>query len=182
MLQHDQSILVVVDFQDTVMPNGEADRGVLVSAAKRLIAGARILGVPILATEQNPEKLGTSISQIQDALGDAPCLSKMAFSAFGEPSVMEVIQATGRSQLVLTGVETHICVLQSALGALASGLSPYVVRDGVASLSPASHEAGLARMSAAGVVLPTVQMVLFEWLGRAGTPEFREALPLLKNP
>lgn len=180
MLDHAQAALAVVDFQDKLMPDdAEAVRSFLDHAVK-LVECARCLDMPILVTEQNPERLGGTNAVIAEALSDIPRLSKMEFSCAGNEAFRAALRATGRRQVLVMGMETHICVLQTALGLKERGYEPFVVRDATLSMRDAEHQAGLQRLVQEGVKLATTQMAIFELLRAAGTPEFKRMLPLLK--
>ena len=180
MLNRTQSVLLVVDLQDKVMPGDEEVRERVFINAMRMMKAAALLNVPVMLTEQNPGKLGKTNERITSLLEKGRPIPKMEFGALGNEAVRDAIAHTGRKQLVLVGVETHVCVLQSALGALELGYTPYVVRDAIASRNEEEHDAGIARMREDGVGIVTVEMALFEWLRAAGTDVFRKVLPLLK--
>ncbi|MFP4501709.1 MAG: isochorismatase family protein [Candidatus Hydrogenedentota bacterium] len=180
MLTREQAALVVVDFQDKLMPKKEEVVDAFLERAVKLIRTAQTLDMPVLVTEQYPEKLGSSTERIAQALADTPRFAKFAFSAWGDPGFREALGATGRNQCLVMGMESHICVLQTALGLQEAGLSPYVVRDACVSMKKEEHKAGLARLMQEGVPLVTTQMAIFELLGAAGTPTFKSMLPLLK--
>jgi nicotinamidase-related amidase len=180
MIDREQSVLLVVDIQDRLFPTDSSVRERFLDNAAILIQAARLLHVPVLATVQNPEKLGATNACIAALLDGAPSIHKMEFGALSNAETQEALAATGRKQLLLIGMETHICVLQTALGAVEQGYSPYVVRDAVASRARDQHKAGIARMQRHGVGMLTVEMTIFEWLRIAGTDEFRSVLPLLK--
>jgi len=180
MLDRTRAVLVVVDFQDKVMPRDAATVEQIVGNTIRFVEAARKMGLPILVTEQNPEKLGTTTERLARVIEDLPRISKMEFSCLGNADFRAALEKTGRRQLILTGVEAHVCILQTALEAIESGYEAFVVTDAVASLSPASAEAGFRRMAQNGVQLVTTQMALFELLRAAGTDLFRELRDLLK--
>lgn len=180
MLDRTQSALVVIDIQDKLLPQDAAVRQRLIERTVKLIQSAHTLGIPVLATEQNPDRLGQTTDAVREALGTAPRLGKLEFGCLNNAPFKEALDAAGRRQVLLTGIEAHICVLQTALGALDAKHEVFVARDAIASLDPEEYEAGLARMERAGVNLVTAQMAIFEWLGAAGTPEFKAMLPLLK--
>lgn len=179
LIKRDQSLLLVVDVQAKLAPaifEGEA----AVANNVRLLAGAGQLGVPRYVSEQYVRGLGPSLPAIREAAGDACFFEKMHFSCTGEPGVLEMLRAAGRRQIVLTGMETHVCVLQTAFGLVEAGFSVFLVADAASSRSPENRSAAIERMRAGGVHIVTTEMVLFEWLHRAGTDEFRAMLPLIK--
>lgn len=180
MLDREQSVLLVVDIQDVLLPADDTVRGRFLENAARIIQAAQALHVPVLATEQNPEKLGPTNAGIAAVLGETRILPKMEFGAMGNAEAKEALAQSGRKQLIIVGMETHICVLQTAMGAIEQGYSPYVVRDAVASRMREQYKAGISRMNRHGVGIVTVEMVIFEWLRVAGTDDFRRILPLVK--
>lgn len=173
------SALVVIDMQEHLVP--------AMLAPARTIRNARLLlqattytGVPTLLTEQYPKGLGHTIPAIKSAAGGAQVLSKMHFSCMEDSGFATAFKALGRRQVVLTGMEAHICVMQTAASLVEEGYEVFVVSDATASRTLESETACLARLSAAGVSVVTTEMVIFEWLGRAGTDAFKKMLPLIK--
>jgi len=180
MLKREHTALVVIDIQDKLLPKREGVADALVAKTIRLVKVAQGLGIPVLVTEQNPEKLGPTTAPLLEALGDTPRMGKLEFACTANAAFTESLETVGRKQLLLTGVEAHICVLQTALGAREQGLEAFVVQDAVASLDADEQVAGLRRMERDGAEIVTTQMAIFELLGAAGTPEFRQLMPLLK--
>lgn len=179
MLHKDRMTLVVVDFQDRLLPKIPVAGKVLAKAA-RLIEFAKLLDIPIVLTEQYPKGLGPTAASLRDALPDIEPVEKVSFGCFGDAGFRRALAATGRGQVLLTGVETHVCIMQTALGGLDEGYDVYVPRDAVASREKDQYKAGLARMRAAGVNEVTVEMAMFEALREAGTTAFKSVLPLIK--
>lgn len=149
----------------------------VVARAVRLAEAAQLLGVPICATEQNPAKLGPTVAPL--AAYPQSVLSKTAFSATGDPGFAALLPATA-SEIVVAGVEAHVCVLQTVLGLRGSGHRVFMVADAVGSRDPADKAAALDRASWHGAEVVTSEMVLFEWLSDAKHPRFREVQKLLK--
>ncbi len=171
--------LLVVDLQESLRRAvAEADR--TVENCARLAAGARILGVPALVTTQYAARLGATVPQVAEALGEFEPLDKMTFSCCGAPGFLGRLAGLGRDTLVVCGVEAHVCVLQTALDLLGHGYRVHVVADAVASRAPENRVLALERMRAAGAVVSSTEMVLFELLREAGTPEFRAVQALVK--
>lgn len=181
-----RSQLLVIDIQERLMPAVDgADR--VAANAGILIRSAERLGIPITVTEQYPKGLGRTVPDVADRLPDsAAILPKTAFSGAGEPAIaahLARLRAEDRDQAILCGAEAHVCVLQTALGLRAEGMTVFVVADAVSSRSPHSVAAAQARLVQAGCVWVTTEMVVFEWLERAGTEEFRALAPLIReNP
>jgi nicotinamidase-related amidase len=179
MLDRQKAVLVVVDFQEKLLPTIPVTDAILPQAIK-LIRFARKFDIPILWTEQYPRGLGSTVPEIATELEGLTPIEKTSFGCMGDVGFERALENTGRKQLLLTGVETHVCMMQTALAAVEQGYEVYVPRDAVASQEKRQYKAGLRRMEQAGVVLGTTQMILFELLREAGTPEFKQALPLLK--
>ncbi len=174
--------LLAVDLQEGFAPHihGWDD---LRSRAVTMIDAARELGIPITATEQNPEKLGATVPDVKAALGEAPVRSKLAFSCLRVPDVLARVRAAVPVNLLILGIETHVCILQTALDALArppGEIRPYVLVDAVGSRRPLDRDTALRRLERAGAVLTTVESAIFEALEEAGTPRFRRVLPLVR--
>jgi nicotinamidase-related amidase len=175
LLHPAQSTLVVIDIQERLMPViHEAER--VFANANRILAGARLLGVHTLLTEQYPKGLGRTCSEI--ALDGEPVLEKMSFSCMLDESVRNSIPEGNK--LVLCGVEAHICVLKTALDALDSGREVHVLADAVSSRTPQNHHLALERLRQAGAFIASTEMVLFQWLDYAGTDAFRAVSKLIK--
>lgn len=175
ILNADTSNLVVIDLQGRLMPaihEGES----VIAQANRLIAGARAVGVSLCATEQNPDGLGHTVDAVD--LGDAPVFAKMSFDATRAPGLLDWLPIGHAA--VVAGCESHVCVLQTVLGLRAQGCRVAVVRDAVGSRTPESKAAALDRMAREGAEIVTAEMVLFEWLGDADHPAFRDVIRLVK--
>ncbi|HVL73019.1 MAG TPA: isochorismatase family protein [Beijerinckiaceae bacterium] len=168
--------LLLVDLQERLMPAIAGSEGVVANAL-RLGEAARLLDVPVLATEQNPAGLGGNLPEI--AALASRTLPKNHFDATREAG-FEAALPPGRDTIVVAGCETHVCVLQTVLGLLGRGRSVALVADAVGSRLPANRDAALARAKAHGADLVTTEMVVFEWLGTCDHPRFREALRLVK--
>lgn len=188
LIRRDASLLLIVDIQEKLAPaifGGDA----AIANSVRLLCGARQLGVPRFVSEQYVRGLGPSRPEIRNATTiettagrtvDAHFFEKTHFSCAGEPGVVDMLRASGRLQIVLTGMEAHVCVLQTAFGLMEAGFEVFLVADASASRSPENRSAAIERMRAGGVHIVTTEMVLFEWLEKAATDEFRATLPLLK--
>jgi nicotinamidase-related amidase len=169
------AVLLLIDLQKRLMPVIH-DQEPVVARAVRLAEAAQLLGVPICATEQVPAKLGTTVAPL--AAYPQSVLSKTAFSATGDPGFPDLLPA-GTSEIVVAGVEAHVCVLQTVLGLLRPGRRVFMVADAVGSRDPADKAAALDRASRHGAEIVTSEMVLFEWLRDATHPRFREVQKLL---
>lgn len=178
------SQVVVIDVQEKLLPAMMNPENVL-SRIEILAAAARRLAVPALITEQYPRGLGKTCAPVLEAFGnEAALLEKLTFSAAQEDAcaahLARIAHTQNRRQIVLCGIESHVCVLQSALDFVASGYEVFVVTDAVSSRAAASMEFAFRRMERAGASLVTTEMVVFEWLQRAGTDDFRTLSKLIR--
>ncbi len=180
MLKTDQTVLVVIDVQGKlaqVMHEKEA----LFANLEKIIKGAQVLGLPLIWTEQAPEKLGPTSPEIAALLASqAKPIAKSSFSCCGHPPFMEALKMLNRRQVLLTGIETHVCVYQTALDLLTAGYEVQVVTDAVSSRTAENKHIGLERMKTAGAALTGVEMALFELLRVAEGPQFKEIAKIVK--
>jgi nicotinamidase-related amidase len=175
LLERDRAALVVVDVQEGFRKAvGEFDA--VARNAGLLVRGARILGVPVLVTEQYPRGLGGTVPEVAEHLDGVPRLEKVEFDA----TEVEGFELGGRDQALICGIEAHVCVAQTAAGLLDLDVDVQVATDAVSSRTAGNRRAGLAKMEASGAMLTSTEMALFELLGRAGTPEFKEVQALVK--
>ncbi|MEZ5923885.1 MAG: hydrolase [Hyphomicrobiaceae bacterium] len=181
-MRRTQSQLLVVDIQDRLLPTIDGHAQV-VFAAERLIRYARRLDVPMTISEQYPRGLGPTSARLLEVAGnEAARLDKVEFSCLANPALaghLDRIKAAGRSQIVVAGMEAHVCVLQTVLDLLTAGYEVFLVADGVGSRAALSRSLAIERMRAAGATIVDNEMVMFEWLERAGSPEFKELQKLL---
>lgn len=179
LLDPRRSVLLVVDLQEKLVP-AIPDGETVIDRTGRLIDAAHRLDVPVLASEQYPRGLGVTVQPLRDRLGPGACVEKDTFDALRAPEVVRRLAASRRDQVVLAGTEAHVCVLQTAFGCRARGYGTFVVADAVGSRAPTSREHALARLRAGGAGVVTMEMVIFEWLERAGTDAFRAVMPLVR--
>lgn len=176
------SLLLCVDVQERLcqaMPKDALAR--LVSQASVLLHGAKQLGVPVVVSEQYRRGLGPTVPQLAAVWPEGtPVLDKLEFSAWASPSLSQAIAASGRKQIVVFGMETHICVYQTVRDLASAGYAVHVPQDAVCSRDPDNARAGLALAERAGGVVTTTETVLFDWLFRAGTPAFKAVSALVK--
>jgi nicotinamidase-related amidase len=180
LLSRDHSVLVIVDVQDVFLKLIKV-KNLIVENIQLLVQVARQLEIPILATTQNAEKLGSLVPEIAEFIGDAPVVDKLCFSCMASETFAKNLQATGRSQAVLVGVEVHICVMQTALDMLKAGYMVHVPYNAVASRLKRDWKYALLRLANSGVTVSAMESVIYEWLYEAGTDSFRAVLPLLKT-
>lgn len=174
-----KAVLTLIDVQEKLAPVMH-ERDACVGAIRKLLQGLTALRVPVLWAEQIPEKMGPTLAELRELLpGQAP-IHKTAFSCWGEPAYRGALRALDRPQVLLAGIETHVCVYQTACDLLAEGYQVKVVTDAVSSRTPANRQAGIEAMRDAGAGIATVEMVLFELLRDAGNPAFREILKIVR--
>lgn len=175
MLDRSRAALVVVDVQEAFR-KAVADFDRVAQRSAILVRGAQAIGIPVLVTEQYPRGLGATVPEVAEVLGELPRLPKTAFSAMRA----EGFDLGGCDQALLCGIETHVCVAQTALDMLAAGTQVQLACDAVASRSEQDRETALRRLERAGVTLTSVEAALFELLGEAGTPEFKAVQELVR--
>jgi nicotinamidase-related amidase len=163
--------LLVVDMQEKLLAAIPAARR-LVWNVRRLIDGAKILDITVAATEQYPKGLGPTAPELAERL--IPIPSKLTFSCGGCPGIFREFHARGVCKILLTGIETHVCVEQTAIDLLSDGWSVFVAVDAVGSRFEIDYHTALQRMDSAGATLTTSEAALFEWCRVAGTPEFKQ--------
>lgn len=178
-LDRSKSVLVLVDVQEKLLAAMPDPAGVI-ARTETLLRGCRALGVPVIHTEQVPDKLGPTVPAIRALLDGRPAISKSVFSCFRQPEFEDRLDASGRTQAILAGVESHVCVLQTALDLLAEDYAVCVVADAVASRKAGDLAIALRAMEQAGAVLAGVESVLFQLLGTAEDPAFREIHRLIR--
>jgi nicotinamidase-related amidase len=181
-LEDEQCALIVVDMQEKLLPPiWEKER--LVRNVQLLIRLAGILKIPALVTTQYAKGLGNTVPGIASMLPDNPPIDKLMFSCFGSDVFCSLLKRLPgpRTTVLLCGMETHICVMQTAMGALREGYLVHVASDAVSSRTELNWRIGLDRMRAAGAVLSSTEMMIYELLRSSGAPAFRELLPYLKG-
>ena len=179
MLKRNETCLLVIDFQEKLLPKMQHGEEVLARAVK-LVQFARTLDLPVLWTEQYPKGIGPTVSSLTEVLSGLSPFEKLSFGCFGEPGFAEQVSDLGRRQLLIIGIEAHVCVLQTALAGHEAGYEVYVAQDAVSSRHTQDCDAGLQRMRDAGISIVTVEMAMFEILRAAGTEEFKKVLPIIK--
>jgi len=179
LLDRQSSRLVVIDVQEKLLPHIPVAES-LVANCRKLIRGAAVLGVPAEATEQYPKGLGPTVTELGELLATAVLPEKLRFSGAGVLAPGPAAD-NDRDQLVLCGIEAHVCVLQTALDLMALGYRVHVPADAVASRRKLDWQIALGRLADSGVVVTTTESVLFEWCEQAGTDEFREISRLVTD-
>jgi nicotinamidase-related amidase len=177
LLERAKSLLLLVDMQERLVP-AMADAAAVTDRCGILLKAAYELGVPIFASEQYPKGLGATLPALAEFATRR--MEKLEFSAYANLAIRDELKRAGQSQLILAGVEAHVCVLQTGLELIDAGYQVFVVADAVASRRPESREVALHRIARAGATLITVEMALFEWLRSASAPEFRSISKLIR--
>jgi nicotinamidase-related amidase len=180
LLSRDQSVLVVVDMQEPFL-NVMHGRDNLVQNVALLCRAARILNVPILATTQNVARLGDTVPTIVEAFGlETPVIDKMCFSCAASESFCHSLATFERRQVLVCGVETHICISQTVADLSEMGFQVAVAPDAVSARTLERHKLGMERIRDLGILPVAAEAAVYEWLQAAGTPEFKAILPLVK--
>ncbi|MBI4917389.1 MAG: isochorismatase family protein [Acidobacteria bacterium] len=175
--------LLVIDLQEKFVPFLR-HKGRVLRATRLLLRTAGVLGIPVVVTEHNPERIGATVPEIASELERLPGharLRKDIFSCLGDEAVREAVVACRRPTILVAGCETHICVLQTTLDALAAGYGVHVAADAVSSRAVLDWERGLGRITRAGAVVSTAEMTAYELLGRSDTAAFKALLPTFKE-
>jgi nicotinamidase-related amidase len=175
MLDRDRAALVVVDVQEAFRP-AVRDFDEVTHGVAALVQGARILGLPVVVTQQYPKGLGQTVPEVAEHLDGIEPVDKVTFSA----AAADGFDLDGRDQALICGIESHVCVSQTAHDLLDRGVEVHVARDAVTSRTDANRELGLHKMEGSGAVLSSVEAALFELLGAAGTDEFKQVQGLIK--
>jgi nicotinamidase-related amidase len=178
-LTTDTTALLVIDMQERLFPVMHEKEKLLRNVIK-LIKGAQVLEIPILLTEQYPRGLGPTLPEIKGLLTDIEPIEKVSFNCCDEEAFCQALGALKRKQVLVAGIEAHICVYQTALALSRTGYEVQVVGDGVSSREPENRLVALLKMGAAGVSPTTTEMALFELLRVAGTEKFKQISNIVK--
>jgi nicotinamidase-related amidase len=173
LIHRDKSCLLVVDIQDKLVP-AIHNKEQLINNSKWLIGIANILKVPVLTSEQYPQGLGQTIEELRAILPEDTYMEKTYFSCMSEPSCNKMINERRPDQVVVIGMEAHVCVLQTAIQLKQQAREVYVVADCVSSRNPEDKALALERMRANGIHIVTREMVAFEWMQKSGTDTFKQ--------
>jgi nicotinamidase-related amidase len=179
-LRREEAFLLVVDVQQKLAPHVEGhDR--VISKTAALVRAARKLSIPVLISEHCPELIGATVPSLLELVGAEAVMRKTHFAGTDEPALFSRIESLKRKQAVVCGMEAHVCVMQTALGLSERAFQPFVVRDAVGSRREEDRETALDRVRGAGCEIATAEMAIFEWMGRADIPQFRELLAIVKS-
>ncbi len=173
------SLFLIVDIQEKLAP-AMWHKEDTVSTAGKLLQAATILEVPHLVSEQYPAGIGRTHASLLEHIDESRVVEKMTFSCMEEENFVTALEATGRKQIVVVGMETHVCVLQTVLDLVSAGYQVFVVDDAVASRTVKNKMLGIERMRQCGAQVVSSEMVMFEWLHVAGSEKFKAILPLIK--
>jgi nicotinamidase-related amidase len=180
LLRPERAVLVLIDLQERLLPAIEGHERLLKNSLL-LLRLAGTLKIPVVLTTQYRKGLGEVVAEVRGALPGVEPIDKVSFGCFwNEGFLAHLGELSDRDQLVVAGVETHICVCQTVLGALEKSYAAHVVSDAVGSRSDANHRVGLTRMERAGALVSSTEMAVYELLGRSDAAAFKEMLPYLK--
>jgi nicotinamidase-related amidase len=173
LLDRDESVLLAIDLQESYRTKLFREDGVI-GASRRMLDAAGLLGVPVVVTEQYPKGLGRTRGEIAEKIpAGSAVLEKTTFSALGAPAIAETLEKLGRSQVVVIGIETHVCVDQSVHDLLARRYAVHLVRDAITARFATEDEIGWQKLVGSGAVPTTSECALFEWLEDAKHPAFK---------
>ena len=178
MLKSENRYLHIIDPQERLMNQiHEADR--VTETIIKMVHCANILGLPIIANTQYKKGLGSYVASLEELMNDIPRADKTEFNGLANPDTKKLIKAlpTAVNTAILVGVETHICIYQTALGLQEHEFMPWIVADGVSSRAEGNHHLGLTRLRDAGAAVGPAEMIIYELLAKAGTTQFKEILP-----
>jgi len=178
LMSRSDSALLVVDVQEKLVP-AIMTAARIVWNVRRLIDGAKLLGLPVVASEQYPQGLGPTVPELASRLEDRA--AKLSFSCRELPQIFATLRERNIEKLLVCGIETHVCIKQTALDLMADGWRVYVAIDAVGSRYDLDHQTALRRMESSGAVLTTTEAALFEWCQAAGTPEFKQISRIVRE-
>ncbi len=178
-LSINDSLVLIIDVQEKLVQ--ALNKNVIVEKAVKMASAAKILGIPVIVTEQYPKGLGATVQELKDVLSEnTQYLEKTSFNAFSEESIAQEIKNSGKKQIVIFGIETHICVHQTVAALIEEGYEVYVIKDACASRNKYEFKQGIEIMQANGAKISCVEIALFEWLKSAKHPNFKEVQALIK--
>jgi nicotinamidase-related amidase len=179
MLDKENSLLLIIDVQERLV--NALDKSVVVTRAATLAKAANILEIPVIGTQQYPKGLGLIVKPVSQNFTPATkIIDKTSFSAVKEEGFLEVLKSFNKKQIVICGIETHICVHQTVADLITEGFEVYVVKDACASRNKYEFKQGIERMYSNGAKISCLEIVLFEWLKNSKNPNFREVQSLIK--
>ncbi len=179
LISREGTVLVVIDAQEKLLPH-VPDKEQIVKNITKLIRFADIVKIPVLLTEQYPKGLGQTVPELKNLIPHVQPIERMEFSCLGSERFRESLTAVAARTLILSGLEAQICIVQTAIEGIAKGYRIYVVSDAVSSRRLEEKVIALERMGQNGAEIVSTEMLIYEVLRKAGTPEFKEALKLVK--
>jgi nicotinamidase-related amidase len=179
MLNRTSTALVIIDIQVNLYKAMQEKESILVNALK-LIKGANVFGIPIIVTEQIPEKLGATLPAVIEVLESSETISKDSFSCWGNNHFQERIKALGRHDIIILGIESHVCVYQTAIDLMGNGYKVHVAGDAVSSRTIENCAIGIEAMKNAGAHITSAEMLIFELLRSAGDAKFKDIYKIVK--
>ncbi len=173
MIERNNSAVLIIDMQEKLVPLVR-DHKECVEHCHWVLSVARILNIPIFTTQQYPQKLGATLQSLQTLIDTQHVINKMSFSLMDEPHAAEKINSSGKKQWILMGIETHVCVLQTAYGLQKAGHEVFIVVEATQAREELDKNTAIERLRKAGIHIVTREMVAYEWLRAGGTPEFKK--------
>lgn len=179
MLDRKESLLLIIDVQERLV--SALDKDIVVKRTATMAQAAKIMEIPTIVTEQYSKGLGPTVSQVKSSLAkNTPIIEKSAFSAVKEKGFLDVLKSFNKKQIVICGIETHVCVHQTASDLIEEGYEVYIAKDACASRGKYEFKQGIERMQANGANISCMEIVLFEWLRSSKNPYFKEVQALIK--
>jgi nicotinamidase-related amidase len=178
LLDNENSLLLIIDVQESFRKIIQ-DFGNLTRNISILVEASKILNLPVIVSEQYPKGLGNTVSELQDCLGAHEKFSKQTFSCCQQENFINYLSSLGRKQILVTGIETHVCVSQTVHDLLIGGFAPQVIFEATASRSEKNKEIGLGKMASAGATISSIEMALFELVKDSANPSFRTVQKLI---
>jgi isochorismate hydrolase len=179
MLKLDNTALVMIDIQGKLW-NIMSEKEALLENARKLVMGLKTLRIPIILTEQNPKGLGPTVPELMQAMPEVQPIPKFSFSCCQDQGFLHALSNLNRKQILVCGIESHICVYQTTLALLEAGYEVQVVADAVSSRALRNRDIALSRMQSEGAKLTVVEMALYELLATSESPQFKEILKVIK--
>jgi nicotinamidase-related amidase len=180
-LDAEKAVLVVIDVQERLVPAMPEDIYLrLRNTVAMLVEVAGLLGIPVVTTEQYPKGIGHTVPELAAACNET-VIEKVSFGCCGEPTFLKALKNTGRTQVLITGMEAHVCVYQTVLGLLEDGYYVHLIRDAICSRNKTDYLAGVANAGQAGAVVTTAETVMFQMLQESTHEQFRAVSKLVKE-
>ena len=173
------TVALVIDIQEKLFPHIDNHKNLLANC-KTLLSGLNVLNIPIVVTEQYPKGLGSTIKDIRHLVKDFNPIEKLSFSCCGEKKFLDVLHEHGKRNVIICGIETHVCVLQTVMDMIERGYLPVIIEDCISSRKSSDRETAIKRMAREGVIITTYESILFELCEVAGTDQFKQISKLVK--